>query len=99
MGKLLDPIFSSRGRLFSTAGPQSPVAEFTEEYLLLYPPDKPLNEQAIGEDIVKVMSKEGVLLNEVGQPRTIPGARYRGQKLFCFAHKNPETNKYPCCLV
>jgi hypothetical protein len=88
VGDSLDPVFSGRGRLFSTAGAQSPIAEFTEDYLMLYPPQKPLDEQHFAEEITIVVNERGVLLNELGEPRVIPAARYRGNQLVCLAQKN-----------
>jgi hypothetical protein len=95
MGDLLDPIFSGRGRLFSTAGRETPIAEFTDEYLVLYPPQKPLDEQTFAHDIVIGVSQEGILLNELGEPRKISGARFHGRELFCLAERNTVSGKHP----
>jgi len=41
------------------------------------------------------VSKEGILLNELGEPRRIPGARFRGNEVFCLAEKNAISGKHP----
>jgi hypothetical protein len=88
VGDSLDPVFSGRGRLFSTAGPQSPIAEFTEDYLILYPPQKPLDEHTFREEITILVNERGVLLNELGEPRVIPAARFHGHELLCLAERS-----------
>lgn len=94
IGDSLDPVFSSRGRLFSTAGPESPVAEFTEEHLILYPPQKPMVEDTFAEEISIHANREGVLLNELGEPRKIPKTYFRGHELVCLIERSPVSGKY-----
>lgn len=99
MGELLDPIFAARGKLFSTAGRNTPVAELTEKFLIFYPPDKPLEENKTGQEILLEKSKEGILLNALRELRTISGARFKGQQLFCLAEKNSSTGRYPAAWL
>ncbi len=87
-------IFGRRGRLFSAAGRQSPVAEFAEEYVILHPPQKPFEESGATEDIVIHVDERGVLLNEIGQPRKIAGARFRGHELWCLGERLEGTLKH-----
>jgi hypothetical protein len=79
---LSDPIFGGRGRLFSAAGRDSPVAEFTEDFLVLHAPQKPFQETGPTEDITFRSTPAGILLNEIGVPKTIGGARFRGRQLY-----------------
>lgn len=81
-----DPILASRGRLFSVAGPDHPVAEITEEYVVIHPQDKPYQQEDIApsENIVFNMNDRGIILNEIGEPRKIPGARYNGYEVFVY---------------
>jgi hypothetical protein len=94
IGESLDPVFSGRGRLFSTAGPATPVAEFTDDYLNLYPPQKPLDEGTFAEEIVVSVNENGVLLNELGEPRRITGAKYRSRELFCLEERSDTSGKH-----
>ena len=94
IGESLDPVFSGRGRLFSTAGPASPVAEFTDNYLNLYPPQKPLDEEKFAEEIIIGVNERGVLLNELGQPRRVSGAKFRGREIFCLEERSSASGKH-----
>lgn len=94
IGESLDPVFSGRGRLFSTAGPATPVAEFTDDYLNLYPPQMPLNEGNFAEEITIGVNENGVLLNELGQPRRVAGAKFRGRELFCLEERSSTSGKH-----
>src|SRR5262249_26976911 len=76
------PIFGGRGRLFSAAGKHSPVAEFNKEFLVLHPPHKPFTEIGESEDIVINVDKRGVLQDELGRPKVISGAKYKGNQLW-----------------
>jgi hypothetical protein len=91
---LSDPVFSSRGRLFSAAGRNAPIAEITEDHLILYPPQKPFDESSFAHDIAIKANEDGILLNELGQARSIPQARFHGAKLFCMAEKSKLAGKY-----
>ena len=93
---LRDPVLGSRGKLFSVAGRNSPVAEFTEEFLVLHPPQKPFDEaeSAPSEEISLMMDDEGVLVNEVGERRKIKGARFNGHEIFYYWEQQPGTLKH-----
>ncbi len=88
---LSDPILASHGRIFSVAGPDHPVAEFTDDYLVLHPSDKPYQQedQAPAEKIVFKMDDRGVILNEIGEPRKIPGAKYHGSQIYVYWKLRP----------
>jgi len=93
---LSDPIFGGRGRLFSAAGRESPVAEFTDDFLVLHPPQKPFQDSEFGptEDITFRSTEAGILLNEIGEPKTIGGARYRGHQLYWMLQQEPGTSRH-----
>lgn len=86
-----DPILASHGRIFSVAGPDHPVAEFTDEFLVMHPSDKPYQEEdkSPSEDIVFKMDSRGVILNEIGEPKKIPGAKFNGNELFVYWKLRP----------
>src|SRR5579885_1694744 len=90
------PLVDGRGRKFSAAGRNSPVAEFTDEFVVLHPPQKPFQEgdQGPAEEIMLEMDESGVLLNEFGGRKNIPGAKFNGQPLFYFWEQRPGTLKH-----
>jgi len=91
---LSEPVFGGRGRLFSVAGRHAPVAEFTSEFIVLHPPQKPFSEDGPAEVITSHKDSRGVLLDELGREKTIPGARFRGQQLYWLAEYKPGTLKH-----
>lgn len=93
---ITEVLFGGRGRLFSAAGRESPVAEITDEGLLLHPPQRPFEEEAAGttENIVYQVDERGILLNELGQERKIVGARYKGFCIYTLGEMKPGTLKH-----
>lgn len=93
---LRDPVTGGRGRIFISAGRQSPVAEFTDEFVVLHPPQKPFQDADSGpaEEIVLQMDRSGVLVDEFGQRRKISGARFFGREIFFFWEQRPGTLKH-----
>jgi hypothetical protein len=89
-----EPIFGGRGRLFSAAGRNAPVAEFTSEFLVLHPPLKPFEEDGPVEVITSHQDERGVLLDELSREKTIPGARFKGKQLYWLAEHKPGTLKH-----
>jgi hypothetical protein len=90
---LSDPVMDGRGRLFSAAGRESPIAEFTEEFVILHPPQKPFSEEEFDETITERVSPRGVLLTAIGNEVKIPGAKFRSQPIFCLGARDDETGK------
>ncbi len=91
---LRELIFGNRGRLFSAAGRNAPVAEFTEEFLVLHPPQKPFEELGNSEDIGIHTDERGVLLNEINQPRKIAGAKFGGADIWWLGERAPDSIKH-----
>ncbi|MDR3617689.1 MAG: hypothetical protein P4L53_29310 [Candidatus Obscuribacterales bacterium] len=91
---ITEPVFGGRGRLFSVAGRNAPIAEFTNDFLVLHPPQKPFNEDGPAEVITSHQDNRGVLLDELGREKTIPGARFKGQQLYWLAEHKPGTLKH-----
>ncbi len=93
---LRQPLRDSRGKIFSAAGRNAPVAEFTSEFLVLHPPDKPFQDADEGpaEEIVVMMDETGVLVDSFGVRKNIPGAKFEGRQLFCFWEQKPGTYKH-----
>lgn len=90
-----EPVFGARGRLFAAAGRNSPIAEFTDDFLILHPPQQPFeDENAESEVIVIKMDDKGVLINEIGERKKIPGARFHGKELYYFWEQKPGTMKH-----
>lgn len=88
------PISAGRGRIFSVAGRDTPVGEFTSDHLILHPPQKPFEEQRTHEDIILKQDERGVLLNELGQPKNISGARFQGEIIWILAETEPGTTRH-----
>lgn len=93
---LRDPVTGGRGRIFISAGRQSPVAEFTDDFVVLHPPQRPFQDADSGpaEEIVLQMDRSGVLVDEFGQRRKISGARFFGREIFFFWEQRPGTLKH-----
>ena len=85
---LSDPVSGGRGRLFSTAGRESPIAELTEEFVILHPPQKPFNEEDFDENITERVSPRGVLLSAIGNEIKITGAKFHGHPVYCMSSKD-----------
>jgi len=91
---LSEPVMGGRGRLFSAAGRESPIAEFTEEYVILHAPQNPFDAKQVDDDkISERVSPRGVLLSAIGNEIKISGAKFRGYSLYCLAARNEETGK------
>lgn len=88
-----EPVFGGRGRLFSAAGRYSPLAEFTDEELIMHPPQLPFQEDGPVEKIELRTNDRGVLLDELGVAKHVAGARYKGQVLWVLGEQFPETSK------
>jgi len=91
---LSDPIFGGRGRLFSAAGRDSPIAELTQDFVVLHPPQSPFDEEGFDQILQERLSDRGVLLNSIGAEINIPGAKFRGQRLFCMGMRDAMTGKH-----
>jgi hypothetical protein len=92
--ELADPIHGGRGRLFSTAGRQSPVAEFTDSFLILHPPQNPFTETNFEDELTPSMSPRGVLLDNFGNEIRLLGAKYSGNPLYCLSRRDEQTGKH-----
>jgi len=92
--EIRNPVFGGRGRIFSTAGRQSPVASFTDDFLVLYPPQKPFTETGPSEDILIRVDKRGVLIDELNRTKHISGAKFKGQQLWYLGEKKIGTLKH-----
>lgn len=91
---LSDPIFGGRGRIFSAAGKYSPVAEFTDDFLIMHPPQMPFDESGRSEDFVVNIDESGILLDELNRQKKIAGARFRGHELYWLGETKPGTLKH-----
>lgn len=83
------PVYGGRGRVFSAAGRNAPVAEFTEDFLVLHPPQRPFeDEEAESEVIVIRMDDDGILINELGNARKYPEQNFRAKRFFITGSKD-----------
>jgi hypothetical protein len=87
-------LFAEHGRVFSAAGRESPIAELRASGVMLYPPNLPFSDAAPAEVIVFKGDKRGILLNELGEPRRIVGAKFKGRELFTLLETKPDTVKH-----
>lgn len=91
---LTDVLFGVRGRIFSAAGRNTPVAELNEEGVLLRPAQKPYMDEPPKEVIVFGVDDRGILLNELGERRKIVGAKYKGRPIYTLGETKPGTVKH-----
>ena len=91
---LSEPVVGGRGRLFSAAGRSSPVVEFTNQFVVMHPPHKPYQEGGPSELITRHSDAQGILLDELGIPKKIPGAKYQGHQLFWLGEQKPGTLRH-----
>ncbi len=91
---LTDILFADRGRIFSAAGREAPIAEFGDDGVLLRPPQLPYLDAPASEEIVYLADEYGILLNELGERRKIIGAKFRGQAIYAIAEQKPGTVKH-----
>lgn len=86
--------FRKGGREFAAAGRKTPVAEIAYDGLVMYSPDKPLQEAEQVEEIKVTADNLGICLNELGERRKIVGARYKGRDLYWLAETAPGTTRH-----
>jgi hypothetical protein len=91
---LNDPVVGGRGRLFSTAGRESPIVEFTSDQVVMRPPQKPFEDSDQSELITEHIDNQGILLDELGNKKKIPGAKYNGRQIFWLGELMPGTLKH-----
>jgi hypothetical protein len=91
---LSEILFADHGRIFSAAGRESPIAEFTKSGVLLRPPGQPFIDAPPAEVIIYKNDERGVMLNELGEPRKIVGAKYKGNAIYTLVEQKPGTVKH-----
>ncbi len=86
---IYDPMFGMDGKVFCTAGRDAPIAEFTDEVLILHPPQMPLDDSSSGEEFSLRTDERGILLDEFGARKENPGGNVQGlSHLLCRRTKN-----------
>lgn len=91
---IYEPMVGLEGKIYCPAGRNAPVAEFTDEYLILHPPQKPLYEQGPEEDIVIQVDERGILLDELGEAKKIKSAKFKGYPIYYFGEQKEGTLKH-----
>ncbi len=91
---LSEPVVGGRGRLFSAAGRSSPVIEFTSQFVVMHPPQKPYHETGPSEVITRHNDSLGILLDELGIQKKIPGAKFQGHQLYWLGEQKPGTLRH-----
>ena len=56
---IYDPMVGKDGKVFCTAGRDAPIAEFTDEMLILHPPQMPLDASNAGENFSLQIDSRG----------------------------------------
>jgi hypothetical protein len=90
---LRDLFIGKHGKLFSAAGRNSPVVEVEDDFLIMHPPNKPLND---GRDIENIMIKvddKGILLDELGSQKRISGAKFNGNPIYILGECEPDSTR------
>lgn len=91
---IYEPLVGHEGKIYCPAGRDAPVVEFTEEYLIMHPPQVPLYEFGPEEDIVIMVDERGILLDELGEPKKIKAARFKGYPIYYFGEQKEGTLKH-----
>lgn len=91
---IYEPMAGLAGKIFCTAGRDAPVAEFSDEFLILHPPQLPLYEKGPEEEIVVAVDERGIVLDELGTPKKIPTAKYKGYPIYYFGEQKEGTLKH-----
>lgn len=86
---IYDPMVGMDGKVFCTAGRDAPIAEFTDDFLILHPPQKPLDESNRAEDFTLRVDDRNILLDEFGSPKKIPAATYKGCPIYYSGERVP----------
>lgn len=96
---IYEPMADLDGKMFCTAGRDTPVAEFSEEYLILHPPQLPFYEQGPEEEIVVAVDERGIVLDELGMAKKIPTAKYQGFPIYYFGEQKVGTLKHYAAVL
>lgn len=96
---IYEPMAGLDGKMFCTAGRDTPVVEFAEEYLILHPPQLPFYEQGPEEEIVVNIDARGIVLDELGMPKKIPTAKYQGFPIYYFGEQKEGTLKHYAAVL
>ena len=86
---IYDPMVGMDGKVFCTAGRDAPIAEFTDDFLILHPPQKPLDESNLAEDFTVKVDDRNILLDEFGSAKKIPAATYKGCPIYYSGERVP----------
>ncbi len=96
---IYEPMADLNGKIFCTAGRDTPVAEFSDEYLIMHPPQLPFYETGPEEEIVLLVDDRGIVLNELGEAKKIPTAKYRGYPIYYFGEQKEGTLKHYAAVM
>ena len=96
---IYEPMADLDGKVFCTAGRDTPVAEFEADYLILHPPQLPFYEQGPAEEIVVSVDDRGIVLDELGIPKKIVTAKYQGFPIYYFGEQKEGTLKHYAAVL
>lgn len=93
---LRTPITISRGRIFAAAGRSIPIAELYQQELILHSPDRPFDdsEEKLVDAVVHQFNEQGIVLDALGNPKKMSGARFKGNPIYCLNEKHPQSGKF-----
>jgi len=89
--------FCARGRIFSAAGRETPVAEITDTHLLLYPPGKPFDEHAFAKRFPFASAKMAyyLMISDIYAELSEPTTMVRNSTAWVKRAGVPESIKFP----
>lgn len=93
---LRTPITISRGRIFAAAGRSIPIAELYQQELILHSPDRPFDDsnEKLVDAVAHQFNEQGIVLDALGNPKKMSGARFKGNPIYCLGEKHPQSGKF-----
>ncbi|MBS1993771.1 MAG: hypothetical protein JSS83_24815 [Cyanobacteria bacterium SZAS LIN-3] len=91
---IYDPMVGMDGKVFCTAGRDAPIAEFNGDFLILHPPQLPLDDSNRAEDFTLRVDDRNILLDEFGQPKKIPAAHFKGCPIYYSGEQVPGSSTH-----
>lgn len=85
--------YFAHGRLLSAATREMPVVEFSDEAMVMHPPEKPFEDNPAEIATIDIDEK-GILLDESGKPKRVAGARFNNKNIWWLGDRKPGTLKH-----
>lgn len=91
---IYQPIVGGHGRVFCAAGKDAPLVVIEEDFLVMHPPQRPLQENETAEAFTIQTDERGLLLDELGVVKKIPQAKYRGRPIYYCGERKEGTYRF-----